>query len=67
MFGLGEPEHPQVACRPPLSPMKEEGLNSQLSAIRNWMQPTVIDQGGGRYVHYLCLMTIAKVDVIVFA
>ncbi|XP_070212627.1 transcription factor collier-like [Littorina saxatilis] len=47
MFGLGEPEHPQVACRPPLSPMKEEGLNSQLSAIRNWMQPTVIDQGGG--------------------
>lgn len=48
MFGLGEPEHPAAASRAPLSPMKEEGLSSQLSAIRNWMQPTVIDQGGGR-------------------
>ncbi|PVD30923.1 hypothetical protein C0Q70_10198 [Pomacea canaliculata] len=47
MFGLGEPEHPAAASRAPLSPMKEEGLSSQLSAIRNWMQPTVIDQGGG--------------------
>ncbi|XP_076437775.1 transcription factor collier-like [Babylonia areolata] len=47
MFGLGEPEHPPAGSRAPLSPMKEEGLNSQLTAIRNWMQPPVIDQGGG--------------------
>lgn len=50
MFGLGESEHPPLVSRAPLSPMKEEGLNTQLSAIRNWMQPTVIDQGGGRLV-----------------
>ncbi|ESP00422.1 hypothetical protein LOTGIDRAFT_225788 [Lottia gigantea] len=28
------------------SPMKEESLSSQLSAVRNWMQPTVLDQNG---------------------
>ncbi|XP_050395966.1 transcription factor COE1 isoform X2 [Patella vulgata] len=28
------------------NPMKEESLSSQLSAVRNWMQPTVLDQGG---------------------
>jgi hypothetical protein len=39
--------------------MKEEPLSSQLTPVRNWMQPTVVDQvvgggggggGGTRYV-----------------
>ena len=27
--------------------MKDEGLNTQLTPVRNWMQPTVVEQGVG--------------------
>lgn len=33
------------------SPMKEEPISAQLGTVRNWMQPTVVDQSGGRRVH----------------
>ncbi|XP_064599766.1 transcription factor COE1-like isoform X2 [Liolophura sinensis] len=43
MFGLQE----SLSSRVPVSSMKEEPLSSQLSAVRNWMQPTVVEQGSG--------------------
>ena len=30
--------------------MKEEPISAQLGSVRNWMQPTVVDQSGGRRV-----------------
>ncbi|KAL5016784.1 hypothetical protein ScPMuIL_006373 [Solemya velum] len=43
MFRPQEPLTDRIS----VSPMKEEPLPSQLTPIRNWMQPTVVDQGAG--------------------
>lgn len=50
MFGVEETVSQRIAAVPSL--MKEEPLGGagQLTPVRNWMQPTVVDQGGGRFV-----------------
>ncbi|KAJ8317496.1 hypothetical protein KUTeg_005400 [Tegillarca granosa] len=47
MFGVEETVSQRIAAVPSL--MKEEPLGGagQLTPVRNWMQPTVVDQGGG--------------------
>ncbi|XP_041370568.1 transcription factor COE1-like isoform X3 [Gigantopelta aegis] len=43
MFGYQE----GVTIRNPEFLMKDEGLTTQLTPVRNWMQPTVVEQGVG--------------------
>ena len=31
-------------------PMKEEPISAQLGTVRNWMQPTMVEQSAGRRV-----------------
>ena len=40
MFGIQDSIQP----RGPLTNLKEEPLSSQLGTVRNWMQPSVVDQ-----------------------
>ncbi|XP_064630595.1 transcription factor COE3-like isoform X2 [Lineus longissimus] len=41
MFGIQD----SLPSRGPVTNLKEEPLSSQLGNVRNWMQPTVVDQG----------------------
>jgi early B-cell factor len=42
MFGIQEGIQP----RGPVTNLKEEPISTQLGTVRNWMQPTVVSQGG---------------------
>ena len=48
-------------------PMKEEPISAQLGTVRNWMQPTMVEQSGGRRVlpniSHSFLLFIMKIDI----